>query len=275
MPRRRDRPLLALFLALLAGCMHERPTPPDPWLLARPSATYRAPTPAEAGSLERAFRGALEGDATGDWREAGYEARMAGDELQAREAAPATRGWGAYAFRPGRRAILVQAPHGESDLHTRVIGYALYRYADARAYATNSAHRRLPGADQAAAPDAAFALLARESALAADMLVVQVHGYGEDTARRHRLDAMALVASDGTREPGAPLRMLAGCLRDAGFDARVFPDEAPYPGGTRNATLPALVAAGRGRFVHLELGHALRELLMRDAARLREIAACL
>ncbi len=268
--------LAATMLLMMSGCIHWR-DPLQDWLKGGYSASYRAPSLAESAVLAKAFAQALHGEGAHGWEALGHELLVAGDEQAVREASPQTRGWGAYVFRTGAaRALVVQAPHGESDRSTGEIAFDLYRAARARALALNSAHRSLDGADQANAVDVPFALFGREAGRPeVDALVVQVHGYGAATARKHGLAARSVVMSNGTRTPDPALRALAGCLAQAGFDARLFPTEASYPGGTRNAVRAAMADAGAGRFVHLELGEALRRDLVRDADRLQSFAACL
>lgn len=268
--------LAATMLLMISGCIHRR-DPLQDWLKAGDSASYRTPSPAESAMLAKAFAQALHGEGAHGWEPLGHEMLVADDEHAVREAAPRTRGWGAYVFRTGAaRALVVQAPHSESDRRTGEIAFDLYRAVRARALALNSAHRSLDGADQANAVDVPFALLGREAGRSAvDALVVQVHGYGAATARRHGLGARSVVLSNGTRAPDPALRVLAGCLAQAGFDTRLFPTEASYPGGTRNAVRAAMADSGAGRFVHLELGEALRRDLVRDADHLQSFAACL
>ena len=268
--------LAATMLLLMSACIHRR-DPLHEWLQAGYSASYRAPLPTESDQLAAAFAHALRGDGASGWEALGYELFVVGDEHAVREVSPPTRGWGTYVFRTGdSRALVVQAPHGESDLGTDQIAFDLYRAARARVLALNSAHRSLDGADQANAVGAPFGLLGREAGRPAiDAMVVQVHGYGEATASNHGLAARSVVLSNGTRAPDPALHALAGCLSQAGFDARLFPMQASYPGGTRNAVRAGMAEAGAGRFVHLELGEVLRRDLVRDDDLLQRFAACL
>lgn len=264
-----------VMLMMMSGCLHRR-DPLQEWLHAGYSASYRAPSPAESALLANALAQALDGEGAYGWEPLGHELLLSGSEHAVREAEPRTRGWGAYVFRTGvARALVVQAPHGESDLLTGEIAFDVYRAVGARVLAINSAPRSLAGADQANAEGAPFALLGREAGRATvNALVVQIHGYGASTAERHGLGVHSVVISNGTRTPDPALRALAGCLAQAGFDARLFPSEAPYPGGTRNAVRASMARAGGGRFVHLELGEALRRDLKRSTDRLQSFAAC-
>ena len=269
--------LLTTTALAMTGCVHDRPVELRRWLRASASETYQRPEPADRAQLAAAFAAALRnGDASG-WQALHYETRHEDGHLAVREQAPATRGWGAYAFRDaGGRALLVQAPHSESDRDTGDIGAGVYLLTHARALGLNTAHRTLPDADQAGAADTPFLLMADE-ALRADpsTVIVQIHGFGPDTANRYGIPLDGAVASNATRTPDDALRATVRCMREAGFDARAFPDEAPYPGGTRNAIGRLVADSGRGRFMHLELGAQLRARLATDARALESFAACL
>lgn len=268
--------LLSAMILMMSGCTHLR-DPLHDWLQAGRSEHYRGPTLAESTTLSAAFAHGLHDEGVAGWQELGYESTTFGQDAAVRESMPRVRGWGGYVFRTGAaRALVVQAPHADSDRRTGEIALVLYRATGARVLALNSAHRSLDGADQANAVEAPFTLLGREAARPeVDALVFQVHGYGAATAKRHGLAASSLVLSNGTRVPDRALLDLAACLADARFDVRLFPTQAPYPGGTRNAVRAAMAGPGAGRFVHAELGEALRAELVQDSARLQAFAACL
>lgn len=269
--------VILVLIASMPGCRHDPAASLDRWMLERRSKTYRVPDAADREALSGAFARSLEGVAEGAWGALDYESTMRDGHVAVRETAPAHRGWGAYAFRTaGARPLLVQAPHSESDRHSGEIAYALYRHSGARALAVNSAHRALPDADQAASADGPFTLLTREALRdRADSVVLQVHGFGADTATRHGLSASSLVASNGTRSPDVQLRAVAACLGAAGFDVRLFPEQAAYPGGTRNAVGQAVRQVPAARFMHFEMGAALRRELLDRPDRMEAFAACL
>lgn len=282
--RKRGLFLACIVLAMPAGC--RSPDSLEHWLREARSASYQPPDAAAQRALEQAFAPALAGvvDAAA-WLAFGYELRLVGtgvagsgvSEIAAREAAPVRRGWGAYVLRPGpARALLLQAPHAESDRGSGRIAFALYEQTQARGFARNTAHRRLPQADQARAGASPFVLLARAAVqFEPDIVVVQIHGFGSATAKRHGLADDCVVASNGSLSPDPKLRALAACLEASGFDVRLHPDEAAYPGGTRSPVGEELRRLGSGRFVHLELGSALRERLLAQPASMQSFAACL
>lgn len=275
--RRLTTALLLIVLGALSGCLRTRGVSMDDWLGASYSRTYAAPTPAQAAALTAAFDAALLGQAEQPWSAVHYESWRWPDGFALRETAPPSLGWGAYVFRERpARALLVQAPHADSDRLTGTVALAVYRLTQARAVAINSAHRRLAGADQANVDGAPFALLSEAALLREPTTVVlQLHGYGRDTADRHGLSAATVVVSNGTREPDDALRAQAACLVQRGFDARVFPEQAGYPGGTGNAVRRVVDRHAGARFVHLELGADLRERLTRQPDLLGTFAACL
>ncbi|MEJ7746916.1 MAG: hypothetical protein WKF61_09230 [Luteimonas sp.] len=265
----------------LAGCATDRGSELERWMRRGYSEYYRVPAEEERARLAHGFAsGFASGFAVQDampWRQLGYVDAHIDGSLALREATPAFRGWGAYAFRlGGGRRLVLQAPHSESDIGTARIGLGLYAHALGRAVALNSAHRSLPDADQAGAADTPFVMFTQEALRAGpDTLVVQLHGFGEATARKYGLTGDTMVASNATREPDPALRAFANCARVAGIDVRLFPEEAAYPGGTRNAVGRLVRHYPEARFMHLEMGVSLRASLVREPSRLQAFAACL
>lgn len=273
---RNERSALALLasMLLLAGCGRSV-DPIDRWLAGPLHSTYRPPGVAESAALVVAFEAALEGRPV-DVSPWGYEALTHADSFALRERAPPSRGWGRYRVRHGDAwPLVLQAPHVGSDRFTGTIATALFHATRARLVAFSSARRDLPGADQANAADAPFARLGEAVAAAgAPWRLLQLHGYGAETARRYDLPEDGLVLSNGTRTIDPGLRALAACWRDAGFDVRLFPEEAAYPGGTRNAVGAAL-RRGDAQFIHVEMGLALRQGLVRRPHTLHRFSVCL
>ena len=268
-------------MVILAGCATDRGSDLERWMRRGYSEYYRVPTEEEKARLASGFATGFAGglavqDAT-PWPQLGYADAQIDGSLALRESKPAFRGWGAYAFRlGGGRRLILQVPHSESDIGTARIGLGLYAVGLGRGIALNSAHRSHSDADQASAADTPFLLFTQEAFRAApDTLVVQLHGFGEVTARKHGLTGDSMVASNGTRKPDPMLRAFAACARDAGIDVRLFPEQAAYPGGTRNAVGRLVRNHPEARFMHLELGASLRASLLRDPSRLPAFAACL
>lgn len=273
MRMRKPRVFITVSLMLAsAGCMHTN-DPVRDWLNASRAQIYRAPTAVEHDALVRAFESALDGQLDAKWGDLGFELQRFPPTVALRDAS--LRGWGGYVVREGAaRALVVQAPHADSDRLTGDIALRIATATGARVTALNSAPRYVPGADQAHAPRGPFAALGL-AATRAGHATVQLHGFGEDTAHRYALADDAVVVSNGTTAPDAELRSTSACLQSAGFDARLFPEHAAYPGGTRNAVGAVIRGAGTARFVHLEIGARLRAALVRHPARLEAFAACL
>ncbi|MEO7245412.1 MAG: hypothetical protein ABIX12_09730 [Rubrivivax sp.] len=268
-------------MLIIGGCATDRRSELERWMRRGYSDYYRVPAEEERARLADGFASGFASEIVArdamPWHRLGYVDAQIDDSLAVHEATPAFRGWGAYAFRlGGSRGLVVQAPHSESDIGTATIGLGLYALAGGRAVALNSAHRSLPDADQAGAADTPFLLFTHEALRAGpDTLVVQLHGFGGATARKYGLTGDTMVASNATREPDPALRAFAACARDAGIDVRLFPEEAAYPGGTRNAVGRLVRRYPQARFMHLEMGASLRASLVREPARLQALAQCL
>ncbi|MDQ3617323.1 MAG: hypothetical protein M3374_01115 [Pseudomonadota bacterium] len=262
---------------ILAGCATDRGSDLERWMRRGYSESYRSPITEERAHLVAGFASGFAVQDATPFRQLGYVDAQIDGSLALHETTPAVRGWGAYAFRlGGGRRLILQAPHSESDIGTARIGIGLYALARGRAVALNSAHRSLPDADQAGAGDTPFLLFTQEALRAGpDTLVVQLHGFGEATALKYALTGETMVASNGTREPDPALRTFAACARGAGIDVRLFPEEAAYPGGTRNAVGRLVRNYPEARFMHLEMGASLRASLVREPSRLQAFAACL
>ncbi len=263
-------------MLIMGGCATDRGSDLERWMQRGYSDYYRAPAAEERARLADGFASGFAVQDATPWRELGYVDAQIDGSLAVHEATPAFRGWGAYAFRlGGGRRMVLQAPHSESDIGTARIGLGLYAHGG-QAIALNSAHRSLPDADQAGAAGTPL-LEFTEQALRAgpNTLVVQLHGFGQATARKYGLAGDTMVASNGTREPDPMLRTFAACARDAGMDVRLFPEEAAFPGGTRNAVGRLVRTYPEARFLHLEMGASLRASLVREPSRLQAFAACL
>jgi phage replication-related protein YjqB (UPF0714/DUF867 family) len=208
-----------------------------------------------------------------DWAALGFEARRSADALWLREAAPAN-GRGAYVLRAGSDGWLLQAPHADTDLGTGEIALRLFEETDIAALALNSVRRDIaPGADQAHSPEGPFVAMAVALAdEAADLRVVQLHGFAEATAERIGVPPDTIIVGGSSDANHAAL---AACLRARGFPAQAADARTRELGGRRNAVGTALRKLGKGRFIHLELGPGQRERLLRDPTARKELCRCL
>ncbi len=253
---------------------------------------------ADADWLE-AFSAALRRELVGDhdaWTALGLEVRRRDGVLWLREAAPAS-GRGAFAVRhdlvqhdpgPGdsglhdsglhdsARRILVQAPHGDTDRGTRQLALLMFQEQRLLGLSLNSARRdTAPEADLARGEDNGFVRIAQVLAeRRRDMRTVQLHGFSANTARQLSLPDDAIVV--GGAAAGDPdLAAVARCLREAGFAAQDANERTRSLAGRGNPVGRALRREPPARFVHLELGPALRERLLADARARQALTQCL
>lgn len=297
-------PAVALPLTLLIACSgvgHGQPPAGDApvaaslsadarWLRRPRAERFRA---ADADWLE-AFSAALRREPVGDhdaWTALGLEVRRRDGVLWLREAAPAS-GRGAFAVRhdpaphdpvqhdpvrhdPARR-ILVQAPHGDTDLGTRQLALLMFEEQRLLGLSLNSARRdTAPEADLARGEDNSFVRIAQVLAeRRRDVRTVQLHGFSANTARQLSLPDDAIVV--GGAAAGDPdLAAVARCLREAGFAAQGADDRTRSLAGRGNPVGRALRRGSPARFVHLELGPAVRERLLADARAREALTQCL
>lgn len=292
-------PAVALPLTLLIACSgvgHGQPPASDApvaaslssdarWLRRPRAERFRA---ADADWLE-AFSAALRREPVGDhdaWTALGLEVRRRDGVLWLREAAPAS-GRGAFAVRhdpaphdpvrhdPARR-ILVQAPHGDTDLGTRQLALLMFEEQRLLGLSLNSARRdTAPEADLARGEDNSFVRIAQVLAeRRRDVRTVQLHGFSANTARQLSLPDDAIVV--GGAAAGDPdLAAVARCLREAGFAAQGADDRTRSLAGRGNPVGRALRRGPPARFVHLELGPAVRERLLADARAREALTQCL
>lgn len=271
--------LLPWLALALAGCAHDPDRSLLTWLKGGNGDRFEPLGDASAAGLGKAFSASLVTDArvAPAWADLGFEPRFFAGQHAVRELAPARRGWGAYAFRSDpARALVIQAPHSDTDLGTGRIAIALYRVLSAWSVALNSTPRTTtPDADLARDGGPFVELADAALTLDANVIVLQVHGFGPRTAKTYGLSGSSVVVSNGSRAPDPALREFAARLAAAGFDARLFPEQSRYPGGTNNPVGRRFRERATGRFVHLELGAELRRQLLDQPARLEAFAACL
>lgn len=241
------------------------------------------------GSFARAravFADLLAGRDPGDGAaELGLVGEPRGDGLVLlREPAGERTGLGSYLLRRGGAALLLQAPHADTDLDTGRLVELLMTEGDAAAAAWNSVPRayeaggRRVAADLARAPESLFNALALAFAeLRPGGLVVQIHGHARERRRTEAGRTADVILSAGSREPSAVARAVAACLAERWPEevVRLFPEQVEELGATANATGRALQAEGFGGFLHLELSRELRRRLVADRAARDGLTACL
>lgn len=185
------------------------------------------------------------------------------------QAAPAGRGL--YVLRRDGLPLLFSAPHQFKDLDTGLLAALMTEEQGALGVAFNTAPRDLPIAGGGGLSDLgkldathfnAFHLAFRAAYPAAR--IVQLHGFARDKRRSEAGRAADVIVSNGTRRADPGAIALADCLRRAGFGARLYPNEVRELGGTRSATLAALMGDGApaGTFLHIEISRELRDTLI-------------
>ncbi len=250
----------------------------DLWNAARRDGTYRKPDPEEVRAAEDLFRrtfAAKEDVPTlqAAWRRLHFELLPFEKEgaawLVLREWPGHKTGRGFYVFRTGPApAVVVQAPHGWSDLHTGRIALRLLEEHALRAGAWNTISRA--DGDLAHLPVSHFQAFTQAFAhVSRQGLVVQLHGFEPGKRKSQVGEEAEVVASNGTRRPPGWLLGLAKAWKEKlSLTVRVYPHEVGELGGSTNAQAQLLQGLGHDGFLHVELSLALRQRL-RDEERLR------
>lgn len=249
---------------------------------------YRPLDQADVAAIQKLFEETLRSPPSREaWRHAGFivEPRTFSGStyLSVDEPAIGIEGKGRYLLRPGGHlAMAVQAPHGDTDLHTGEIARRLFLETSIMAATINTlprwaVDRRGRPADLAARTDSA--LLAFTRAFIEqhpDGIVVQLHGF-DGAKREAQVAAVAdVIVSDGTHDPSPRLMALRDCLTDvASGPVRLYGDDAFELGGTHNAIGRAIRAAGAGRFLHVEMSLRFRQRLLDDELLREDFVRCL
>ncbi|MBQ0850223.1 hypothetical protein J8N05_18675 [Streptomyces sp. BH-SS-21] len=216
-------------------------------------------------------------DAAAAVRSSGYRVEEVRDRAAGRtygvlrEAVPCRMCWGTFVIDPGqgRRKVLVEAPHPQSDLHTEQFALEAFQRLGARALLVAGTKRDAGGpvtkcafsASDMARNDRSAFLAVHRSLLRRGGWVLQYHGF------KDKAGYPDVVISDGVERktqgaaprPGAHLARLGGELGERGITA------GTYTGGGRFKDLAATcnpvgaqTRAAGALFVHLEHKPAIR-----------------
>lgn len=203
------------------------------------------------------------------------------------DALPTWRGAGGYIFRKGpvEHELVMQAPHSYYEPGTNPIARTILQEHSVRGFFFNTLHRYylLPGsactgvhpADVTHVTNSFFHQLTTEYLhVEPNGTVVQLHGFSNPELE---VLGVGTVVSDGTSTPGDRILDLDATLGStfAGSDVALFPNETPLYGATMNIQGRWMRDEDKGRFVHIEMSRAVRDVLATDADAQSELAAAL
>jgi hypothetical protein len=245
---------------------------------------YEPPPPQELARAETLFERTLSrpeafAALVAEWAGLGFELRRVGEQdasIVLMESPGRRTGRGFYLFRdaPGPE-LAIEAPHAPSDLGTGDIALRLYRETRAAAAAWSTVHRREADLAHLSASYFHSFSLAFARAFPTGRLV-QIHGFDAEKPVSGRDREAGVIVSNGTKQPGPPLRSSWQCLeRRFPNLVRLFPAEIGQLGGTTNSQAEALSRIGYQGFVHLEMSRSFRGRLREDATALATLAGCL
>ncbi len=176
--------------------------------------------------------------------------------------------------------LVLQAPHGDSDLNTAKITLTLLALGGVAAVAINSAPRTLDNGKvtsdltklNGTLFNAFSAAVARQKQLTR---VVQLHGFNQQRRRSPAAARADIILSNGTRLSSPSLRALQGCLADHLGVVLAYPQQVNELGGRRNQQGILLRSAGFKGFIHLEMAYPLRQRLRLPGEAQRALHRCL
>lgn len=209
----------------------------------------------------------------------GRDNNYLGKEIAMLRALPEKRrGWGLYFFRreeAGTGPVLVQAPHGGSDLMTGTIGLKLFKDHHVTALALNTAPRSK--IDLAHSEATLFQELTGEFARAfPGGRILQVHGFANEKRTSDEGKKASIIISNGTHTPPPLLVTVTDCLNKSCFSpALLYPRDVKELGGTTNNQKKLLKKKGFEGFLHIEINHPFRRRLTENYAMTQMLLDCL
>ncbi len=218
-------------------------------------------------------------------RELGLAAERVEDLLILVPAGPEPRADGVFAVRIGVDVppLVLQAPHGWSDLYTGQIVAELFQAGLGRAAFFNSAHRGAPSngdllpvagpssSDLAHRPHSVFQAATLGAVDGLDRpLVVQVHGFGQGHG-----SFSAVVSPGSSFQPAAEVHRAMALLEPVlgSYGPIADGDIVPELAGVTNAQGRAI--GMDARFLHLELNLSARSVMRQDVALRGELGQAL
>ena len=176
--------------------------------------------------------------------------------------------------------LVLQAPHGDSDLNTAKIALELWALGGVAALAINTAPRQLLDREESSDLaqlkgtffDAFSEALVRQKQLSA---VVQLHGFAQNRRRSKAAATADIILSNGSRLGSPKVRRLQDCLAQQFGVVRSYPQQVRELGGTRNQQGILLRSQGFDGFIHLEMAYELRQHLVTSGRERERLHRCL
>jgi len=257
---------------------------------------YRPPTEEQRRALAELIAALWRGVEVGPAVELAQLARRSGMTLElwtvagqatwvVREPETARRGIGTYLVRaqppaPGR-AILLQTPHAYFDLETSRVAARMF-WADGapatiRGLFSNSLHRfqqdggvrerrEFNAADVAHNAEHPFQTATGAVLDAGPVVVIQLHGFGDDDEQPERPEVEAIVSAGRADGSTAESSAIAATVTEVlGARTARYPEDGTTLGGTTNVQGRLIATTTTGRFVHVEMALDLRRRAL-DAA---------
>jgi hypothetical protein len=181
-------------------------------------------------------------------------------------------GGGVYAVRPRAEfPVLVQAPHGFYDRHTRELCTCVFEQSDILAASWNSSHRRnLDVAHQATHFFQEFtaAVVASQA-----VTVVQLHGFSGRGRRSAAAREADVIVSNGTRLPSLATRRVMHRMQEnfPEFHVHLFPWSVDELGATTNVQAALVRSHHDDEFVSLEFSAGARDQLRSDSRKISKL----
>lgn len=200
------------------------------------------------------------------------------------ETSTAHTGRGFYAFSTvtGKPWVL-QAPHGNDDLHTKTIALNLFREGLFAAAAWNTLPRNalVDGgpelADLAHLSNSYYQAFTRAFAQRyPEGRLIQIHGFDKNKRSTVAGATSDMIVSAGVEQATPWVVQVADCLKTKMPGVvRLYPIDVQELGGTTNAQKKLLQQLGHTGFMHVEMSENMRLRLRDDAVVRRDFIGCL
>lgn len=191
-------------------------------------------------------------------------------------------GAGFYIIRPQKRGngVLLQAPHGFSDLKTGALALQLMKEYNFSALAVNTARRhytinqQVVDADLAHFSDSFFLRFSRSFAQKYSKgQILQLHGF--NSTKRQVTSNVSMIVSAGTKRYPVAMLPVVECLKsNVSLTSKAFPAEIAVLGGTQNTIGKTMREMGFNGFRHVEINLDLRRKLISDQSLRHDFVRC-